>query len=65
MPRWSRRIDPAIEEAIREGARAGVFRVAARLNPATADTWAGLAEVHSSNSRALLCIAISCHRKGD
>lgn len=56
MPRWSRRIDPAIEEAIMEGARAGVFRVAARMNPATAKTWISFAEVHSAKVASLLAV---------
>jgi hypothetical protein len=47
-------VDEAIYEAIVEGARAGVHRCAARLNPKSARTWEGFAELHSEKVRALL-----------
>lgn len=47
-------LDPAIEEAIMEGARAGLFRRAARLCPEEAGVWQPLAEEHSARARRLL-----------
>jgi hypothetical protein len=52
-------IDELIYEAIMEGARAGVYRRAARLNPKTAGTWQSFAELHSERAVALLCDAMT------
>jgi hypothetical protein len=46
--------DPRIEAAICEGARAGVFRRAERLNPQSASVWGGLAERHTKNAGDIL-----------
>lgn len=46
-------MDPAIEQAIMEGAKAGVFRRAQRLN-LSAPIWGKLAEQHSRSATTLL-----------
>lgn len=52
-------IDGHILEAILEGARAGVFRRAARLSPQTTrDVWSSLAESHSRGTTTLLAKAM-------
>lgn len=51
-------IDEAIKLAIAEGVRAGVHRTAARMNPTTAGTWAGFAEVHHQRAATLLASAV-------
>lgn len=48
-------IHPAIERAILEAARAGVFRRAERLNPA-APIWGQLAEQHSKATSKILAL---------
>jgi hypothetical protein len=53
------KVDPAIEEAIVEGAKAGVFWKAARLNPMTAAVWEGLARQASSRAAGLLRRAVN------
>ena len=46
-------VDELVVEAIFEGARAGIFRTAARLNP-NAKVWRDLAEQHSRRVAAIL-----------
>jgi len=48
--------DPTILEAIYQGALAGVFWKAARLNKRSAGIWESLAEPH--HSRASACLAL-------
>lgn len=43
-----------IERAIQDGARAGVFRRAARLNPASRELWNRLAAPHSARAAGIL-----------
>jgi hypothetical protein len=57
-PRVTEEIDEAILEAIMEGARAGVFRAAARLNPKTAKTWHSFGDTHSEKVAALLDVMV-------
>jgi hypothetical protein len=54
VARWSRRIDPAIEEAIREGVKAGAFWTAAKFNPLSAKIWEQLAQHHARAATNLL-----------
>lgn len=51
------KVDPLIVEAIIEGARAGVYWRAARLNPKTARTWEGFGELHHETAANLLAQA--------
>lgn len=47
-------VDPAIAEAISEGAKAGIFWTAARFNPGVAATWEGFGRRHSKAAAACL-----------
>lgn len=50
--------DQAIVQAIQEAVQAGVFRRAARHNPASARVWDTLAEPYSQRASNLLDLAI-------
>lgn len=47
---------PLIAEAIAEAVKAGIFRRAQRLNCASAETWAALAEPHSQKAAQILAL---------
>lgn len=50
--------DQAIVQAIQEAVQAGVFRRAARHNPASARVWNTLAEPYSQRAATLLAVAM-------
>lgn len=52
-----------IVRAIQDGARAGVFRRAARLNPASKNLWDRLAAPHSARAASILQEV--CDRQGE